>query len=174
MLVVSGVAVVGLAGATEQDPTSGNSPPLTPTVYEPVLSWGAVKASYSTQASSEHALKTAIGICIISLAQILAAAQFVLEESIMSRYPIAPLQLVGYEGVAGLVVILSAQVIAHVTYGSTNGEQESLADMRTGWHQITHSNHSYLSRGARGWLGELQMVAAGWIYGACVWESAVS
>ena len=142
-LVVLGVAVVSLAGATKQDPTGEGLPRLPPAMHAPKSSLDAVETSRLTHAISVHALRTTIGVCIISVAQIFAAAQFVLEESIMSRYPIAPLELVGYEGVSGLIVILSAQVVAHVIYGSTNDGRESVFDMHTGWHQITHNPRIY-------------------------------
>ena len=141
-LVISGVAIVSIAGVTGEDPTSEDSPRLPPAMPAPEPSL-AVRISNVTRASSIHALRTTIGVGIISIAQIFAAAQFVLEESIMSRYPITPLELVGYEGVSGLIVILSAQAIAHVTYGSTEHGRESVFDMRAGWHQITHDPRVY-------------------------------
>lgn len=139
-MVVLSVAVVSVAGATKQDPISEDPPPLHPAMHAPELSLHAVDL---TGASSVHALRTTIGVCIVSAAQILAAAQFVLEEVIMSRYPIQPLELVGYEGVSGLIVMLSAQVIAHITYGNTNDGRGSVFDMRTGWHQITQNPRIY-------------------------------
>lgn len=143
LLVVLGVTVVSLAGATKQDPISEDPPHLPPTIYAPELSLDAVETARLTSASSVHALKTTIGVCIVSAAQILAAAQFVLEEVIMSRYPIAPLELIGYEGVSGLIVMLSAQVIAHITYGSTNNGRGSIFDMSTGWYQIIRNPRIY-------------------------------
>ena len=138
-LVVLGVAVVSLAGATEEDPINEDMPILDPASCAPELSLKLVKGSnISTQA-----LRTTIGVCIISLAQILAAAQFVFEESIMSPYPISPLELVGYEGVSGLVVILSAQVIAYIKYGITSNGRGSVFDMRTGLYQFFRNPHVY-------------------------------
>ena len=137
-LVILGVAVVSLAGALERDGAGEVLPRSAPVTDAREVSSDAMRTSRSTYTSSNHALRTTIGVCIISVAQIFAAAQFVLEESIMSRYPIAPLELVGYEGVSGLVVTLSAQVIAHFAYGSIRDGSESVFNMRVGWHQITH------------------------------------
>ena len=142
-LVILGVAVVGLAGALGRDRAGEVLPRSTLTIRARNFSLDAIRTSRSTQASSNHALRTTIGVGIVSIAQIFAAAQFVLEESIMSRYPIAPLELVGYEGVSGLVVILSAQVIAHFAYGSTHDGRESVFDMRIGWHEITQNPRIY-------------------------------
>ena len=153
-LVISGVAVVSLAGALERDRASEVLPRSSLVIHARELSSDAIRTSISTPASSTHALRTTIGICIISIAQIFAAAQFVLEESIMSHYPILPLELVGNEGVSGLVVILSAQMIAHITYGSTHDGRESVFDMRIGWHQITHNPRIYTA-------SFLMMVATG-------------
>ena len=142
-LIILGVAVVGLAGATERDPAGEVLPRPTLVTHARELSLDVFTTSRWTHVSSKHALRTTIGVCIVSVAQIFAAAQFVIEESIMSHYPIAPLELVGYEGVSGLVVILSAQVIAHFAYGSTRDGSESVFDMRTGWQQITHNSRLY-------------------------------
>ena len=153
-LVILGVAVVGLAGATERDPAGEVLPRSTLVIHARELSLDAITTSTWTHVSSNHALRTIIGVCIVSVAQIFAAAQFVIEESIMSRYPIAPLELVGYEGVSGLVVILSTQVIAHFAYGSTHDGCESVFDMRIGWQQITHNPRIYTA-------SFLMMVATG-------------
>ena len=153
-LVILGVAVVSLAGATERDPVDEVPPRSTLVTHARELSLDAIRTSRSSHVSSNHALRTTIGVCIISIAQIFAAAQFVIEESIMSRYTIKPLELVGYEGVSGLVVILSAQAIAHFAYGSIPDGRESVFDMRIGWHQITHNPRIYTA-------SFLMMVATG-------------
>ena len=153
-LVILGIAVVSLAGTLERDRAGEVLPRPALVTYARELSLDAMRTPRSTYTSSNHALRTTIGVCIISIAQIFAAAQFVLEESIMSRYPIAPLELVGYEGVSGLVVTLSAQVIAHFAYGSIRDGRESVFDMRIGWHQITHNPRVYTA-------SILMMVATG-------------
>ena len=153
-LVILGVALVGLAGAMERDPAGEVLPRSTLVKLARELSMDAITTSRWTHVSSNHALRTTIGVCIVSVAQIFAAAQFVIEESIMSHYPIAPLELVGYEGVSGLVVILSAQVIAHFAYGSTHDGRESVFDMRTGWQQINQNPRIYTA-------SFLMMVATG-------------
>ena len=142
-LVILGVAVVSLAGALERDRAGETLPRSTLVTHARELSLDAARTSRSTYTSSNHALRTTIGVCIISIAQIFAAAQFVLEESIMSRYSIAPLELVGYEGVSGLVVTLSAQATAHFTYGSIRDGRESVFDMRADWYQIAHNPRVY-------------------------------
>ena len=142
-LVISGVAIVSLAGALERDRASEVLPRSTLMIHTRERSSDATRTSRSTAASSNHALRTTMGVCIISTAQIFAAAQFVLEESIMSHYAISPLSLVGYEGISGLIVILSAQTIAHFVYGSTHDGHESVFDMQIGWHQITQNPRIY-------------------------------
>ena len=142
-LVILGVAVVSLAGALDRDRADEVLPRSALEIDARKLSVDAIGTSRTTYLSSNHALWTTIGVCIISIAQTFAAAQFVLEESILSRYSIAPLELVGYEGVSGLVVTLSAQVIAHFAYGSIREGRESVFDMRVGWHQITHDPRVY-------------------------------
>ena len=142
-LIVLGVAVVSLAGTAEEDPTSDALPHSSSALHALKFSLDEVQTSSSSPASSTHALRTIIGVCIITFASIFAAAQFALEESIMSRYPIAPLELVGYEGVSGLIVILCAQAIAHITYGSTDNGRGSIFDIRTSFSQVTHNPRIY-------------------------------
>ena len=154
-LLILGVAIVSLAGALERDGAGGILPRAALVTYARERSLDVIRTSRWTDASSNHALRTMIGVCIVSIAQVFAAAQLVLEESIMSRYPIAPLELVGYEGVSGLVVTLSAQVIAHFAYGRIrDGREESVFDMRIGWHQITQNRRVYTA-------SILMMVATG-------------
>ena len=153
-LIVLGVAVVSLAGTVEEDPTSDALPHLSPALHAPPFSPDEIQISTPSQASLTHAPRAIIGICLIIFASIFAAAQFVLEESIMSHYPITPLELVGYEGVSGLLVMLCAQAIAHITYGSTNQGRESVFDIRPGWLQVTHNPRIYTA-------SVLMMVATG-------------
>ena len=125
-LVILGVAVVGLAGARERENAGDVVPRSSLVIYARGLSLDVVRISCSSQVSWNQALRTSIGVFVISIAQIFAGAQFVIEESIMSGCPIKPLELVGYEGVAALVVILSAQTVGNVTYGRIHNGSESV------------------------------------------------
>jgi drug/metabolite transporter (DMT)-like permease len=56
-----------------------------------------------------------IGICLILLAQIFTATQYVLEEKILLSYNISPLLAVGLEGFFGTIVISSLIIICELS-----------------------------------------------------------
>jgi hypothetical protein len=80
--------------------------------------------------------ETIIGITMIAGAQIFTASQFVLEESIMERYSMDPIEVVGWEGVFGFLVTLFGSGILHLAIGRTARGQGGYFDAREGFHQI--------------------------------------
>ncbi|TKA80634.1 hypothetical protein B0A55_01860 [Friedmanniomyces simplex] len=102
-IVVLGVAVVGLAGALEQKngaPSSDLPGDTRPDHDGKDLMHSAmlfVREAIST-AEARTAAETVVGILMIAGAQIFTATQFVLEESIMEKYSMDPIQVVGWEG----------------------------------------------------------------------------
>ena len=90
-------------------------------------------------------MQTLIGIFLIALAQIFTASQFVIEESIMHRYSLTPLGVVGWEGTFGLSITLLFQVIAHLAYGRTAEGRGSHFDMGKGWHQMINNSQVLIS-----------------------------
>lgn len=151
-IVVAGVAVVGLAGIVEnkRDRTlPGDTDPPSPSISNSAID--ILRASYkvardtlehanSTDADNKNtALTTALGILLIFLAQIFTASQFVLEESIMHRYSLTPLAVVGWEGTFGLALTLLAMLILHFAIGRTDAGRNGYFDATTGWHQMTHN-----------------------------------
>lgn len=144
-IVVAGVAIVGLAGIVEQhDPklpgseapvNDSNSPPTHDLVHR--MSRVLTRAVSASANTPTPAVQTLIGILLIACAQIFTASQFVLEESIMQRYSIAPLAVVGWEGTFGLAITILAQIILHYSYGSTPAGQGGYFDARTGWEEMT-------------------------------------
>lgn len=59
------------------------------------------------------------------------AAQFVVEEKILSRYAVAPLVAVGFEGLFGAVSILAAMPVL-----SLLADKSTFFDLPRGWHQM--------------------------------------
>jgi drug/metabolite transporter (DMT)-like permease len=98
MGVVTGVALVGLAGALWPDP----------------------KKSISTTELSADALRAIAGVLMIAGAQIFTATQFVLEEWIMEKSTVEPIVVVGWEGVFGFVVTVLGMVVLHFAIGRTD------------------------------------------------------
>jgi hypothetical protein len=127
-VVVSGVAVVGLAGALAKQP---KIPSLT-----------ALRQQMSPDAAQiaevDLALQTVLGVLLIAAAQIFTATQFVVEESIMEKYAIEPLKAVGWEGLWGFLVTVLGMIILHFAYGNTAAGKGGYFDMNEGLYEITH------------------------------------
>jgi drug/metabolite transporter (DMT)-like permease len=134
-IVVAGVALVGLAGVLEKGPPSvpGVTDP-NPDVHENLIRNYARVAISSLETHTPA--ETIIGITMIAGAQIFTASQFVLEESIMERYSMDPIQVVGWEGVFGFLVTLLGTGILHLAIGRTPGGQGGYFDAREGFHQM--------------------------------------
>jgi drug/metabolite transporter (DMT)-like permease len=130
-IVVAGVALVGLAGVIEQGAPSipGDSQP-NPAVHDNLIR--AAISSLETHTPAE----TILGITMIAGAQIFTASQFVLEESIMERYSMDPIQVVGWEGVFGFLVTLLATGILHLVVGRTPAGKGGYFDAREGFHEM--------------------------------------
>ncbi|KAK5740904.1 hypothetical protein LTR17_004258 [Elasticomyces elasticus] len=143
-IVVLGVGVVGLAGAME----SRNGPPSVdlPGDTRPGhdgkdLMHSAmlfVRKAVST-AEAHTAAETIIGISMIAGAQIFTATQFVLEESIMEKYSMDPIQVVGWEGTFGFLVTLMGMGILHALIGQTAAGQGGYFDARGGFREVFHN-----------------------------------
>ncbi|KAI9167318.1 hypothetical protein HJFPF1_03444 [Paramyrothecium foliicola] len=120
--VVLGVAVVGLAGAIWPD--------------KPVTSKLDVDGSESDGGMSS-ATMAIVGVLLIAGAQIFTATQFVLEEWILEHSPIAPINVVGWEGIFGFVVTVLAMIVLHFAIGQTDAGRYGIFDMKEGWRQIS-------------------------------------
>ncbi|KAF2757928.1 integral membrane protein-like protein [Pseudovirgaria hyperparasitica] len=116
-IVVAGVALVGLAGAITRDEKA------TPT-------------RILTETSPDPAVMTIIGILCIAGAQIFTASQFVLEESIMEKYEMEPLKVVGWEGIFGFLVTGIVMGILHAVVGQTDAGRYGYFDAREGFREF--------------------------------------
>ncbi|KAF2721280.1 hypothetical protein K431DRAFT_247665 [Polychaeton citri CBS 116435] len=146
VIVVLGVAVVGLAGALENRkikhplPLPGHTVPHDNGVdshdrdlfmYAKFVIRGTVKAL------EEHsAAETVLGVFLIAVAQVFTATQFVAEESIMEKYSMDPIQVVGWEGVFGFVVTFVGMWILHAAIGSTPEGKYGYFDAREGLYEV--------------------------------------
>ncbi|KJX97259.1 integral membrane protein [Zymoseptoria brevis] len=139
-IVVLGVAVVGLAGALENKDTPQH-PKLPGDTQPPEDLLDNVMTFVRREASTlevHTAAETVLGFFLIAVAQIFTATQFVLEESIMERYSMDPIQVVGWEGVFGFLVTLIGMGILHATVGSTPAGKGGYFDAREGFYEIFH------------------------------------
>ncbi|KAH3678312.1 hypothetical protein WICMUC_001593 [Wickerhamomyces mucosus] len=66
-------------------------------------------------------LKLTFGILLILVGQLFSATQFVVEEHLLGRYKIEPLNLVGYEGVFGVAITLCFMIFTFFTIGYNTG-----------------------------------------------------
>ncbi|KAK3987951.1 hypothetical protein QBC44DRAFT_113657 [Cladorrhinum sp. PSN332] len=111
--VMTGVAIVGLAGAIQPDK----------------------KVSALDEVDSD-ALRVIIGVLMIAGAQIFTATQFVLEEWILERSEIEPIRVVGWEGLFGFSVTLLGMTVLHFAIGRTESGRYGPFDMVEGWRQF--------------------------------------
>jgi drug/metabolite transporter (DMT)-like permease len=134
-IVVAGVALVGLAGVLEKGGPSipGDSQP-NPDVHDNLIRKYARAAISSLETHTPA--ETILGITMIAGAQIFTASQFVLEESIMERYSMDPIQVVGWEGVFGFLVTLLGTGILHLVVGRTPAGKGGYFDAREGFHEM--------------------------------------
>lgn len=125
--VVTGVAVVGLAGTI----------------------WPDEKVRHSMQADDSEALSDAtraiIGVLLIAGAQVFTATQFVLEEWILENSPIEPIKVVGWEGLFGFLVTVGGMIVMHFIVGRTEAGRYGTFDIVEGWRQMTQNQAVWLS-----------------------------
>ncbi len=136
-IVVSGVAVVGLAGAIAPNPQAQPEPRLL--VKTGMLAARVAADKAGAIATTPEAVQTVIGVLMIAGAQIFTATQFVLEEWILENYALEPLKVVGWEGVFGFTVTLVGMIVLHLTVGMTDAGRYGYFDMEEGWREITHN-----------------------------------
>lgn len=119
--VVLGVAIVGLTGAIWPD-------------EKKVTQQGLDGAAADADASD--AVKAVIGVLLIAGAQIFTATQFVLEEWMLENSTIAPIKVVGWEGIFGLLVTIFVMVFMHLAVGRTDSGRYGYFDMEEGLRQM--------------------------------------
>ncbi|KAL6157687.1 hypothetical protein ACJBU6_03512 [Exserohilum turcicum] len=119
-VVVTGVAIVGLAGALAKEPGHPSDD-------------GSAVGSDEVKAAASQALMTVIGVLLIAGAQIFTATQFVLEERIMEKYAMEPIKVVGWEGTFGFLVTMIGMVILHLSIGT------GYFNAREGFYQMFHN-----------------------------------
>ncbi|EJT72667.1 integral membrane protein [Gaeumannomyces tritici R3-111a-1] len=118
--VVTGVAIVGLAGAIYPDKVKA-----------------AAHAAAVTAELDANSLRAVVGVLLIAGAQIFTATQFVLEEWILERSTIEPIRVVGWEGLFGLSVTVFGMIVLHLAIGRTDAGRYGYFDMVEGWRQMT-------------------------------------
>lgn len=133
VIVVAGVALVGLAGVI----SSGDKKPLPPQdPQETLLDVHIWARSVAAQAASAEVIKTVVGILLIAFAQIFTATQFCLEEWILEHYALEPLKVVAWEGLFGFCVTVIVQLVLHFCVGITQSGRYGFFDAGEGYRQV--------------------------------------
>ncbi|KAF9246475.1 hypothetical protein BU15DRAFT_40047 [Melanogaster broomeanus] len=123
LTVMAGVSLVGYSGSL-----------ITDTVKDAVnLVTAHVTGVAPEPIDESDAAKVLVGVFIILFAQIFTATQFVVEEKIMTRWSVAPLVAVGFEGLFGaLTILLLMPFLAQPSIAS----RSPFFDFPRGWHQM--------------------------------------
>ena len=134
IIVVSGVALVGLAGAIYSgDQNTPTSPDGKVDLLKTVVH---VAREVAATASDPLVVRTVIGIFLIAGAQVFTATQFCLEEWILENYALEPLKVVAWEGLFGLTVTLLGQILLHYTVGVSKSGKYGYFDAAEGYHEM--------------------------------------
>ena len=145
LIVVLGVAIVGLAGAIQPNPQAKPPPDSLPPASTAeglmkLLRRGLLGAKEEEEIHAMEApsavLVTVLGVLAIALAQTFTASQFVLEEYILERYSLEPIKVVGWEGLFGFLVTVFGMVILHFTLGITPAGRGGYFDAAAGLREI--------------------------------------
>ncbi|KAH6636467.1 hypothetical protein F5144DRAFT_530115 [Chaetomium tenue] len=124
--VMTGVGIVGLAGAIQPDKKHAD-------------------VGLEPEEVNADAVRVIVGVLMIAGAQIFTATQFVLEEWILERSAIEPLRVVGWEGVFGFSVTLLSMVVLHAAVGRTEAGRLGPFDMVEGWRQFWENKGVFVS-----------------------------
>ncbi|EGN95481.1 hypothetical protein SERLA73DRAFT_186518 [Serpula lacrymans var. lacrymans S7.3] len=123
--VMAGVSLVGYSGSLIKD-----------AVKETLQLLGVPIADSPAPIEEPEVTKVLVGVFFILFAQIFTATQFVVEEKIMSRYSVAPLVAVGYEGLFGfLTILLFVPILAQPSISS----RSPFFDLPRGWYQMIYT-----------------------------------
>lgn len=158
--VVLGVGLVGLAGAIAQDPQPSSSPAEGATATAAATAAAAgqtVKLLVRRATHTSEALRATIGVGFIASAQIFTAFQFVLEEWILERYELSPLEVVGWEGVFGFVATAVGMAMLHLAVGCTPAGRGGYFDATEGLRAVVENRAVAVS-------SVLTMLSIGYVY----------
>lgn len=85
---------------------------------------------------SPDVFRVVLGVLLIAFAQLFTASQFVLEEFIMAKHTIQPIQMVGWEGVFGFSVTIIGMPILYAIFGLRKSGEGGYFDIPYGAHQL--------------------------------------
>jgi drug/metabolite transporter (DMT)-like permease len=95
---------------------------------------GILKSSPPNFTNDTNDGMAVLGVIMVLVSQIFVATQFVLEEKILSRYSVGPIEVAYLEGFFGIITVSFAILVGHVQYGQYH--PGSYWDAVTAYHQI--------------------------------------
>ncbi|KAG4220080.1 hypothetical protein PC116_g31441 [Phytophthora cactorum] len=128
--VMVGIALVGLAGVIWPDAKAAT----TNAVFQA-----------AGEVATDDGLRAALGVVLIAFAQLFTATQFVLEEWMLERSKIDPIEVVGWEGLFGLAFTLITMLVLHLTIGRSDAGRYGMFDMVEGFRQMTEYRAVWVS-----------------------------
>ncbi|KAI1801611.1 hypothetical protein F4811DRAFT_453301 [Daldinia bambusicola] len=128
--VMVGIALVGLAGVIWPDTKAATA--------------NAV-IQVARDVATDDGLRAALGVLLIAFAQLFTATQFVLEEWMLERSKIDPIEVVGWEGLFGLAFTLITMLVLHLTIGRSDAGRYGMFDMVEGFRQMTEYRAVWVS-----------------------------
>ena len=134
VIVVAGVALVGLAGAIYSGDKNSTAPKGAS--LELVRYTLLAARDMAVKAADPAVLRTVVGIFLIAFAQIFTATQFCIEEWILENYALEPLKVVAWEGLFGFLVTIVLQIILHFTVGISDAGKHGYFDAEDGYRQV--------------------------------------
>ncbi|KAK2460573.1 hypothetical protein APHAL10511_007043 [Amanita phalloides] len=122
-IVMAGVSLVGYSGSLIKNAVKEATVHILTSPGRPM----------TIQGGEPELTKALVGVFFILFAQIFAATQFVVEEKILSRYTVAPLVAVGWEGFFGTLSVLLFMPILSIP---SVAAQSPFFDLPRGWRQM--------------------------------------
>ncbi|GJE86894.1 DMT family transporter [Phanerochaete sordida] len=136
--VMAGVSLVGFSGSMVKDAVKDSSIQMFSALVGSAMNGSDPSAPVPPPGPIEEpeVTKVLLGVFFILFAQVFTATQFVVEEKIMSRYSVAPLVAVGYEGLFGALSIVILMPLLPVLRPSLPPSAQPFFDLTRGLHQM--------------------------------------
>ncbi|KAI9023430.1 hypothetical protein DFJ74DRAFT_669062 [Hyaloraphidium curvatum] len=121
LVIVVGIGIVGASPLLESHTPAGGSTP------------GLLQALFQADDPS----RVLAGTFMILLAQLFTSSQFIIEERLLARYSVHPMEAIGYEGSFGLLFLFLLAPPAYFIWG--RHDPESWFNVPVAWEQVISS-----------------------------------
>ena len=121
--VILGFGTVGVAGVLYGEPRQGQGE--------------LIPGAYMATGGASTTAHTLLGTLLIAGAQVFIALQLIVEECILTSCALEPVDLVGYEGLFGMVLTTSIMIALYFANGQLATGTLEPFDILEGWRQLT-------------------------------------